>query len=75
MAESTRRRVRHRDNGWGYAFLSPWLAGFVLLTLGPMLGSLYLSFTDFDLLTSPEWVGVDNYVRMFTSDPKLNMRT
>ena len=65
------RRRRHRDNGWGYLFLLPWLLGFFLLTLGPMLVSLYLSFTDFDLLTSPGWVGWDNYVRMFTSDPKF----
>lgn len=66
-----RRRRRHRDNGWGYVFLSPWLAGFFLLTLGPMLASLYLSFTDFDLLTRPRWLGAANYVRMFTSDPKF----
>ena len=36
------------------------------LTLGPMLASLYLSFTQWDILTPPKWVGLDNYVRMFT---------
>jgi len=55
----------------GYLFLLPWLVGFLGLTIGPILTSLYLSFTDFDLLTAPDWVGTDNYVRMFTNDPKF----
>ncbi len=55
----------------GYLFLAPWLAGFVLFTLGPTLVSLYLSFTDFDLLRAPQWVGAANYQRMFSSDPKF----
>ena len=55
----------------GYLFLLPWLIGFFGLTIGPIISSLYLSFTDFDLLTSPDWVGADNYVRMFTNDPKF----
>jgi len=36
----------------------------------PMGASLYLSFTDYDLLSSPEWVGFENFIRMFTSDPR-----
>jgi multiple sugar transport system permease protein len=59
------------SNGAGYLFLLPWLVGFVVLTLGPALTSLYLSFTDFDLLRAPNWVGADNYVRIATSDPKF----
>ena len=55
----------------GYLFLLPWLIGFLGLTIGPMLTSLYLSFTDFDLLTSPDWVGAANYIRMFENDPKF----
>ncbi|MGV3574307.1 MAG: carbohydrate ABC transporter permease [Devosia sp.] len=55
----------------GYLFLLPWFIGFFGLTLGPMISSLYLSFTHFDLLTAPRWAGVDNYVRMFTNDPKF----
>jgi multiple sugar transport system permease protein len=55
----------------GYLFLLPWFIGFFGLTIGPIVTSLYLSFTDFDLLTSPEWVGADNYIRMFTNDPKF----
>jgi multiple sugar transport system permease protein len=55
----------------GYMFLVPWFIGFFGLTLGPILYSLYLSFTNFDLLTAPEWTGLSNYVRMFTADPKF----
>ncbi|MBA2518555.1 MAG: sugar ABC transporter permease [Chloroflexia bacterium] len=55
-------------NAIGYLFLGPWLLGFLLLTLGPMLASLYLSFTDFDLFTPPTWLGLDNYARLLTSD-------
>jgi multiple sugar transport system permease protein len=62
-------RRRHADTLWGHLFLGPWFIGFFVLTLGPMLVSLYLSMTDFDLLTAPKWVGLDNYVRMFTDDP------
>ena len=55
----------------GYLFLLPWFIGFLGLTIGPALTSLYLSFTDFDLLTQPDWVGAANYVRMVTDDPKF----
>ncbi len=51
-----------------FLFLAPWLLGFLVFTLGPVLASLYLSFTKFDLLRPPVWVGADNYVRMFTAD-------
>ena len=59
-----------RDKVAPYLFLLPWLLGFFVITLGPMLYSLYLSFTDYSLLAEPNWVGVDNYIRMFTNDPK-----
>jgi len=49
----------------------PWLVGFFCLTLGPTLSSLYLSFTDFNLLQPPRWIGVDNYVRMLVADPRF----
>ncbi|MGV8832648.1 MAG: carbohydrate ABC transporter permease [Devosia sp.] len=55
----------------GYLFLLPWLIGFLGLTIGPMVTSAYLSLTDFDLLTAPNWVGADNYIRMFTHDAKF----
>ena len=65
-------RVRRRENLPGYVFLSPWLLGLLAITAVPMLLSLYLSFTDYDVLTplgEAQWVGLDNYRRMFTADP------
>jgi multiple sugar transport system permease protein len=69
-AQRQAQAERRRDLT-GYAFLAPWLIGFVCFSLGPMLASLYLSFTRFDLLSPAQWVGADNYVRMFTADPRF----
>jgi|EP01037_Dinobryon_pediforme_P005933 multiple sugar transport system permease protein len=55
----------------GYGFLTPWLAGLFGLTLGPALFSLYLSFTKYDLVNDPQWIGMGNYVRIFSADPKF----
>ena len=57
-----------RGDRAAYLFLTPWLLGALVLTIGPMLASLYLSFTDYDLFTSPKWVGLHNYTQMFTAD-------
>jgi multiple sugar transport system permease protein len=70
MNEHARRAAWRRDVV-GYAFLAPWLVGFLAFSLGPVLASLYLSFTRFDLLTAPRWVGMDNYVHMFGSDMRF----
>jgi multiple sugar transport system permease protein len=58
-------KAEHRQ-GWG--FVAPWVIGFVLLTAGPMVYSLYLSFTATSLLSPPHFVGLENYQRMF-ADP------
>ena len=60
-----------RRNAAGYLFLTPWLIGFFGLTLGPTLASLYLSFTDYDLLTPPRWDGLANYEYAFFYDQRL----
>ncbi len=60
-----------RRNAAGYLFLTPWLIGFFGLTLGPAVASLYLSFTDYDLLTPPRWTGLDNYEYAFSQDRRL----
>ncbi|MCL2863906.1 MAG: sugar ABC transporter permease [Lachnospiraceae bacterium] len=52
----------------GYVFLIPWLLGFLLLTLIPLVLSFYYSFTDFLMIDEPHFVGLDNYIRMFTTD-------
>lgn len=49
----------------GYLFMTPWLLGFFGFTLIPMIASLYFSFTDFDLLTTANWIGAQNYIKMF----------
>ncbi|MGO1796580.1 MAG: carbohydrate ABC transporter permease, partial [Microbacterium gubbeenense] len=58
-----------RETLAGYTFLLPWMIGFLGLTMGPMLYSLYLSFTSYNLFSPPKWVGFDNYIRLFTDDP------
>ncbi|GGF34401.1 ABC transporter permease [Youhaiella tibetensis] len=68
--QSTWRRL-WAANGPGYLFLLPWFIGFFGLTVGPILSSFYLSFTDFNLLNPPKWVGMANYARIFTADPKF----
>ncbi|AXK46329.1 carbohydrate ABC transporter permease [Brachybacterium saurashtrense] len=52
-----------------YLFISPWIIGFVGFLLGPMLFSIYLSFTRWDSFTAPVWVGLDNYITLLTDDP------
>jgi multiple sugar transport system permease protein len=64
-------RGRRRGQGVAYLFLSPWIIGATLLTIGPMVASLYLSFTDYDLFEAPSWIGVENYVTMFTADERF----
>ncbi|WP_199613890.1 carbohydrate ABC transporter permease [Paenibacillus alkalitolerans] len=65
------KKKRDHANLSGYLFISPFLVGFFWLTIFPIGMSLYLSFTKFDLLGSPRWIGLDNYVRMFTEDDKF----
>ena len=53
----------------GYAFISPWLVGFLVFTAVPFLVSIYLSFTRYDIVSSPVWVGTANYHKLLTGDP------
>jgi multiple sugar transport system permease protein len=73
VARSGKRPARRdtRAEGFaGYLFLLPWLAGLAIVTIGPLVYSLYLSCTDYDLLSSPHWVGLKNFKEMFTGDPR-----
>ncbi|WP_439590836.1 carbohydrate ABC transporter permease [Microbacterium sp.] len=65
------KKRRPRRDGAAWVFLSPWLIGAALLTIGPMIASLVLSFTDYDLFTTPEFIGTANYERMFFEDPRF----
>jgi multiple sugar transport system permease protein len=61
--------MRRRETLWGYIFLAPFIIGFFLWQAGPLLLSLYYSFTEYNLLQPEEWIGPGNYQRML--DDKL----
>jgi multiple sugar transport system permease protein len=73
----TRKTLRTRRSGGlvrrealtFYLLISPWLIGVFLFVLGPMLASLYISFTRWDLLSPAEFIGLQNYEKMFSRDP------
>ena len=62
--------MRRREALTFYLTISPWLLGFVLFVAAPMLVSLLVSFTRWDLLSAPEWIGLGNYARM-AEDPRF----
>ena len=59
---------RRKDELFGWLFVSPWVLGFFLLTAGPMLISLALSFTRADMLSPTVYVGLRNYITLFSTD-------
>jgi len=56
------------ENKAGYLFLLPWLLGLLVITIGPMIASLFLSFTKYNLLSPPKFTGFANFVRMFEDE-------
>jgi multiple sugar transport system permease protein len=64
-------KAERREGRAAYLFLLPWMLGMVLLTVGPMAVSLYLSFTDYNLLQAPNWIGLENFIRML-GDERLH---
>ncbi|RFU61859.1 sugar ABC transporter permease [Peribacillus glennii] len=67
-ARKRKWRPGNSENLIGYLFISPWLLGLIFLTAGPMLFSLYVSFTDYNITSKMNFIGFDNYKRMFTMD-------
>ncbi|MDR2176985.1 MAG: sugar ABC transporter permease [Treponema sp.] len=65
---SIKRNNLIRDNLSSYAFLVPWLLGFFVLTFYPMIYSLYLSFTRYNILEPPKWIGIRNFFIMFAGN-------
>jgi len=63
------RRKRRIENMTGWFFIAPWLIGFAFLMLGPMLFSLAISFTEWNMVGAPKFLGLDNYAHMFANDP------
>lgn len=68
VAQKRVMRLRVREAIAGYLFLSPWIIGLACFIAGPMVASGYLSFTRYDMVNTPEWVGLKNFVEIFTRD-------
>ncbi|SES09848.1 carbohydrate ABC transporter membrane protein 1, CUT1 family (TC 3.A.1.1.-) [Gracilibacillus ureilyticus] len=69
--ESKKLKNQLKTDFIGFGFIAPWLIGFLGFIIGPMLASLYFSFTNYDLLTAPTWIGLENYINMFTNDDRF----
>lgn len=62
-----------RNQLMGLLFISPWLIGFLLLALVPLIMSFYYGFTRYDLIGEARWIGLSNYERLFTTDPDFKI--
>jgi multiple sugar transport system permease protein len=62
-------RMAVRNQLWGYLFISPWLIGLLAFIVIPMLISIGLSFTHYEVITPARWAGLENYITIFTDDP------
>ncbi len=63
-----RLSLGQREELEGYLWISPWILGFIAFVAGPFLASIYLSLTSYDILSSPRFVGLDNYRNLFLHD-------
>jgi multiple sugar transport system permease protein len=63
--------TRRKEAIAGYLFISPWLIGFIVFFVGPIIASFVLSFTQWNIVGTPEWIGLKNYQDIFTSDPRF----
>ncbi len=68
---SFRRKKSGYNNFAGYLFIMPWLLGFIFYTVLPMGMSLYYACTDYNILSAPVWVGLNNFKAIFTNDPRF----
>jgi multiple sugar transport system permease protein len=60
--------LQQREGLQGYIFIFPWLFGLIFFTAGPLMFSLYSSFTNYDVTSRMDFIGLGNYIRMFTND-------
>ncbi len=68
------RPMAKHEMRWGYIFISPWLVGFLVFTLGPMVASFFFSFTQYNVLTEARWVGANNYAMLLNEDKQLLLK-
>jgi multiple sugar transport system permease protein len=60
--------LSRREAIWAYLLIGPWIVGFIIFTLGPMIASLIFSFSDYSITSSPIFIGLGNFVELFTKD-------
>lgn len=70
MADVSRKWAKYEQELAGWICALPWIIGFLIFTLGPMIISLYLSFHEYNVLQRPIYIGTENYVRMFDGGPE-----
>ena len=58
-------KLARKEAKWFYFFIAPWIIGFLFFTGGPVIASLYLSFTKYNVASPPAWLGLENYASMF----------
>ena len=68
QSKKKKNRIESQDNAVAYLLMAPWLLGFVGMWLIPAIISIYYSFTNFNLLNTPQFIGFSNYIRVFTQD-------
>lgn len=74
IAQTLQRFVKSKNSSaarearFGYLFISPWLIGFILFQAIPLALVFYYSFTKYSVLSAPQWIGFDNYEKIFTND-------
>ena len=66
--------VSKQETVAGYLFVSPWIIGFLVFTLGPMMASLVFSFLNYDVLNPARYAGFENYVDVFVTDQAINLK-
>ncbi len=71
-AAPARGSLQRRENLEGWLLASPWVLGFIIFTVGPMIASAYYSMTRFDLLSLPHWVGLENFAAILGDDRTLH---
>lgn len=64
-------RNERRSLVTGLIFIAPWLAGFVVFAVYPILASFYYSLCSYNVVRPPRWIGLENYIELITDDPKF----
>jgi ABC-type sugar transport systems, permease components len=69
MGANSKKHLKSRYEA--YIYLAPWIIGFMVLQLYPFISSLFYSFTNYNVASTPKWVGVQNYINLFTKDAEF----